>query len=88
MAFINTGKNRGFFNRNQCAYGTLLSEFFGPSCAPGALDAAHGTKGSIENLCTLCKASTGIIGSPVPSVGVSLYHSDSPPLIRADAGNQ
>ncbi len=35
MAFINTGKNRGFFSKNECNYGRLLSDYFGSSCAPG-----------------------------------------------------
>lgn len=87
VAFINTGKNRGFFKRNQCDYGTLLSEFFGSSCAPGALDLAHGSKGSVENLCSLCEPSIPIIGTPVlPSIGVSLFHTDAPPLIRFNLG--
>lgn len=57
MAFINTGKNRGFFPKKQCKYGKLLSEFFGPSCAPGALDLARNNEGQVDSLCALCRPS-------------------------------
>lgn len=67
MAFINTGKNRGFFNKNQCKYGKLLSEFFGPSCAPGALDLARNNEGQMDNLCDLCR----------PSVHTELHIADA-----------
>lgn len=80
VAFINTGKNRGFFSRNQCHYGHLLSEFFGPSCAPGALDLAHDPQGNLESLCSLCRASEIIIGSGTTNV----EHHASPPLIRGE----
>lgn len=57
MAFINTGKNRGFFPKKQCKYGKLLSDFFGPSCAPGTLDLARNNEGELDNLCALCRPS-------------------------------
>jgi len=87
VAFINTGKNRGFFSKGQCDYGTLLSEFFGSSCAPGALDLAHGTKGTVESLCTLCQTSVNVeLATPSTAAGVQLLHHESPPLIRANQG--
>lgn len=60
MAFINTGKNRGFFRKNQCKYGELLNEFFGPSCAPGALDLARNNEDQLDNLCALCRPSVHV----------------------------
>ncbi|XP_037032135.1 transferrin-like [Bradysia coprophila] len=56
MAFINTGKNRGFFSKNECNYGRLLSNYFGSSCAPGATDFGHDPNAAnSESLCSLCK---------------------------------
>lgn len=58
MAFINVGKARGFFAKDECDYGLLLSEFFGSSCAPGARDFSHnhGSKSDEhDSLCTLCQ---------------------------------
>lgn len=72
MAFINTGKNRGFFQRSECSYGALLGDFFGSSCAPGARDLAHDPNvTNPESLCSLCRSE--IINSPpilvqIPSV--------------------
>lgn len=67
MAFVNIGKSRGFFAKEECDYGLLLSEFFGSSCAPGAREFSH-NHGSVstdhDSLCTLCRA------SPVPPVGI------------------
>lgn len=63
MAFINTGKNRGFFNKNKCHYSSLLSDFFGSSCAPGARELNHdntSTAGSQESLCSLCRKEISI----------------------------
>lgn len=65
MAFINVGKSRGFFNKDECDYGLLLSEFFGSSCAPGARDFSH-NHGSNSNehdsLCSLCRVNPPSIG--------------------------
>lgn len=80
VAFINTGKNRGFFSRNQCHYGHLLSEFFGSSCAPGALDLARDPQASLESLCSLCRAREIVTGPAV----LSVEHHVSPPLIRGE----
>lgn len=82
VALINTGKNRGFFKKHQCQYDTLLNDFFGSSCAPGALDLAHG--GGLEGLCSLCRSNVTQIVSP--STSISLTHSESPPLIRTQHG--
>lgn len=80
MAFINTGKNRGFFKKSQCHYGQMLSKFFGSSCAPGALDIAHDPKGKLDSLCSLCRPSSSSEISAVAS-GVAQMHT-SPPLIH------
>lgn len=74
MAFINTGKNRGFFRKNQCKYGKLLSEFFGPSCAPGALDLAHNNEGQLDKLCSLCRPSVQISLETIES---GTFHKNS-----------
>ncbi|KAJ6648602.1 Transferrin [Pseudolycoriella hygida] len=56
MAFINTGKGRAFFSKNECNYGRLLSNFFGSSCAPGSTDYGHDPNvTNSESLCSLCK---------------------------------
>lgn len=80
VAFINTGKTRGFFSRNRCHYGHLMSEFFGSSCAPGALDLAHYPQANLESLCSLCRANELIIGSAVTPIEQHV----SPPLIRGN----
>lgn len=77
VAFINTGKNRGFFSRNQCRYGHLLREFFGSSCAPGAIDLAHHPQAQLESLCSLCRPNE-------ISIGATVEHHVSPPLIRGN----
>lgn len=67
MAFVNVGKSRGFFAKEECDYGLLLSEFFGSSCAPGARDFSHnhGSKSADhDSLCSLCRA------SPIPFIGI------------------
>jgi hypothetical protein len=56
MAFINIGKSRAFFNKNECNYGRLLSNYFGSSCAPGATDYGHDPNSTnSESLCSLCR---------------------------------
>lgn len=80
MAFINTGKNRGFFSRNQCHYGHLLREFFGSSCAPGALDLAHHPQAKLESLCSLCRTDEIAMGASA----TTFEHHVSPPLIRGE----
>lgn len=59
MAFINVGKSRGFFAKEECDYGKLLSEFFGASCTPGARDVSHNhgsNSDAHDSLCSLCRA--------------------------------
>lgn len=70
MTFINTGKNRGFFQKRDCNYGRLLSDFFGSSCAPGAHDFGHDPNvTNAESLCSLCR--TNILQSvPVASIPI------------------
>lgn len=59
VAFINTGKNRGFFKKSECNYGRLTGEFFGPSCAPGAKDLSHEQNvTNPDSLCELCLVKT------------------------------
>lgn len=66
MSFINTGKNRGFFQRSECNYGRMLSDFFGSSCAPGAQDFGHDPNATnSDSLCSLCRMN---ITSPIPTV--------------------
>lgn len=75
MAFINTGKNRGFFHRTECNYGRLLSEFFGSSCAPGARDSAHDPNiTNPDSLCALCRSE---INASPPPISVHI-----PPILR------
>lgn len=80
IAFINTGKNRGFFKKSQCHYGFLLSDFFGPSCAPGALDLAHDPQGVLNSLCSLCRTNVTINGPAISAV----HHSTPAPLLRVN----
>lgn len=55
IAFINVGRTRGVFDRNDCNYGRLLGDFFGDSCAPGSRDSLHDPNGlNAETLCALC----------------------------------
>lgn len=57
IAFINVGKTRGIFDRQECDYGRLLGEFFSDSCAPGSRDSLHDPRGeNPESLCALCRA--------------------------------
>lgn len=56
IAFVNTGKSRGFLTKSQCNYGTLLGEFFQETCSPGARNSLHDPFSlNPENLCTLCR---------------------------------
>ncbi|EAA12967.4 AGAP011453-PA [Anopheles gambiae str. PEST] len=56
IAFVNVGRSRGIFDRNECDYGHLMSEFFSESCAPGSRDDLHDPTGEhAENLCALCR---------------------------------
>jgi len=59
IAFVDVGRNRGLFSRNECNYGKLLASYFGDSCAPGAKDVLHDQKfkqssPEAEKLCRLC----------------------------------
>lgn len=58
----------------------MLSEFFGPSCAPGALDLAHDPKGKLDSLCSLCRPSHATDVSATDSQ-YSTTHNP-PPLIH------
>ncbi|XP_053686046.1 transferrin-like [Sabethes cyaneus] len=59
IAFINVGRTRGVFDRNDCNYGRLLGDFFSDSCAPGSRDSLHDPHGrNAESLCTLCHNAT------------------------------
>lgn len=65
MAFVNTGKNRGFFNKDQCNYGQLLGDFFSSSCAPGSRDFSHNlNRTNPENLCSLCRNAVSVNTEP------------------------
>ncbi|XP_050080234.1 transferrin-like [Anopheles maculipalpis] len=56
IAFVNVGRSRGIFDRNECDYGHLMSEFFSESCAPGSRDDMHDPTGeNSETLCALCR---------------------------------
>ncbi|XP_053679397.1 transferrin-like [Anopheles nili] len=56
IAFVNIGRSRGIFDRNECNYGRLMSDFFSESCAPGSRDDMHDPTGeNAENLCALCQ---------------------------------
>lgn len=69
VAFINAGKKLKILNKH-CNNSKLLSEFFGPSCAPGAHDIAHNHKGfrDNDNLCSICpKTGHGAVSAVRPS---------------------
>uniref|UniRef100_A0A182QXI1 Transferrin-like domain-containing protein n=1 Tax=Anopheles farauti TaxID=69004 RepID=A0A182QXI1_9DIPT len=56
IAFVNVGRSRGIFDRNECNYGHLMSEFFSEACAPGSRDDLHDASGEhAESLCALCR---------------------------------
>uniref|UniRef100_A0AAG5DJ12 Transferrin-like domain-containing protein n=1 Tax=Anopheles atroparvus TaxID=41427 RepID=A0AAG5DJ12_ANOAO len=56
IAFVNVGRSRGIFDRNECDYSRLMSDFFSESCAPGSRDDLHDPSGeNSENLCALCR---------------------------------
>lgn len=56
IAFVNVGRSRGIFDRNECNYGQLMSEFFSEACAPGSRDDLHDASGdNAESLCALCR---------------------------------
>lgn len=56
IAFINTAKNRGIFQRSQCEFGKLLGEYFGSSCLPGSRSLFHDQNATNpESLCNLCQ---------------------------------
>ncbi|XP_052871790.1 transferrin-like [Anopheles cruzii] len=63
IAFVNVGRSRGIFDRNECNYGRLMSDFFVESCAPGSRDQMHDPEGeNSDNLCALCRYAE----TPVP----------------------
>ncbi|XP_058118360.1 transferrin-like [Anopheles ziemanni] len=56
VAFVNVGRSRGIFDRNECDYSRLMSDFFSESCAPGSRDKLHDPTGeNSANLCALCR---------------------------------
>lgn len=56
VAFINVGKSRGIFKRDDCSFGPLLGNYFGDSCLPGSRSVFHDPFiSNPENLCALCQ---------------------------------
>lgn len=56
IAFINVGKSRGIFKREDCNFGELLGNYFSDSCLPGSRSIFHDPNASNpESLCTLCQ---------------------------------
>ncbi|XP_058458276.1 transferrin-like [Malaya genurostris] len=93
IAFINVGKTRGIFDRNDCNYGRLLGDFFSDSCAPGSRDSLHDPQGlNPESLCTLCRAAVNPNDTiPVPRIGddqedstiISIELEEQPPEVES-----
>jgi Transferrin len=75
IAFINTGKNRGIFQKSECDFTKLLANFFGDSCAPGSRDELHDPSGTTpQSLCNLCKES--VVPLDVSPVSDDVYTDD------------
>lgn len=56
ISFINIGKNRGIFKREDCTFGQLLGNYFSDSCLPGSRDIYHDLNATNpDSLCTLCQ---------------------------------
>ncbi|XP_055312827.1 transferrin-like [Sitodiplosis mosellana] len=68
VSFLNIAKNLGLFKKDQCNHIKMLSNFFGSSCVPGAMDPAHGVGQTKVNLCSLCPdAGSGATSAVRPS---------------------
>lgn len=67
LAFLNNGKKLGFLEKT-CNHSQVLSDFFGPSCIPGATDSAHDIDDLRDNLCSMCPQTNSGGISAVPSV--------------------
>lgn len=57
VAFVNVGKGRGFFDKDNCNSGEILNGFFGDSCLPGSQDELHSDPSNTtpDTLCNLCR---------------------------------
>lgn len=60
IAFVDVGRSRGVFRKNECNYANLIASYFDESCAPGAKDVLHDAKfrqssPEAEKLCKLCE---------------------------------
>ncbi|KAG5669349.1 hypothetical protein PVAND_017237 [Polypedilum vanderplanki] len=56
IAFINVGKARGIFKREDCGFGQLIGNYFSDSCLPGSRNVFHDpTASNPESLCNLCQ---------------------------------
>lgn len=69
IAFVDAGRNKGLFSKNECNYGKLLASYFSDSCAPGAKDVLHDnnyrqSSPEAEKLCKLCDSQ-----SFIPNIG-------------------
>lgn len=72
-SFINNGKKLGILPNTRLTHSHILSDFFGSTCAPGALDRAHGVDDFKDNLCSLCPQSgSGAISAVRPMTGGQL----------------
>lgn len=61
-AFVNTLHSHGLIKKKWKNHAQKLSDFFGPTCAPGALDPDHGVGQFKDSLCSLCpEAGSGAI---------------------------
>lgn len=77
IAFVDVGRSRGVFRKNECNYANLLASYFDESCAPGAKDVLHDqkfrqTSPEADRLCKLCERQStpfsvdaDVIASPV-----------------------
>ncbi|ETN66054.1 transferrin [Anopheles darlingi] len=89
VAFVNVGRSRGIFDRNECDYGRLMSDFFDESCAPGSRDDLHDPHGeSSEKLCDLCKYAERPVMYAVSADEIegSAEHPEEPPVDGIDSG--
>lgn len=72
VAFVNVGKGRGFFDKDNCNSGEILNGFFGDSCLPGSQDELHSdpSNETPDTLCNLCRTAVrpAIIADDVPEM--------------------
>lgn len=83
IAFVDVGRSRGIFRKNECNYANLLASYFGDSCAPGAKDVLHDqkfrqTSPEAESLCKLCERQSSVPFNVNADVGAK-------PLTRSSA---